>query len=251
MVKKALFILLFTGFVFAATPEQVLVNLGGAGLVVDDMVDENSNPDISKITKSLQDNGKLQLLVDKKTKTVLNFNSNANGVLLLKSIENMISNLRYGDYQNLNFVNNENSSYSIVVNLDRIPNPGEIYKELKKSNIFINDVKKGAGSFTYFLDLSKASIYATAFGSEYKKPTKPYFINVNGKKTVSIEVQEGDTWHPSVKIFDKNLNLIDSLVQDSPQKSINFELPENAHYIQVDDGSSLENIQKGLKFNLQ
>ncbi|PSM52183.1 hypothetical protein CBLAS_0176 [Campylobacter blaseri] len=251
MVRTFYLGLIFSISLFGASAEQIASNLGGNSIGMENLTDENGNPNIDLITKKLQEDGSLNLLSNEKVNIKLTFDSNGNGSILIKSIKDSLFNLGYFDYENIEFENSDNSSYSIIVKASKIPDPGEIYKELKKSNIFITDaIKSSKTSYKYTLNTKESNLYGPTFGSEYKKPIKPYFINIKDKKSISISVQQGDIWHPKIRIYDSNLKLIEEKNINEPRQSLNVNLPEGANYIQVDDASSLDNIKQGLKFSL-
>ena len=60
-----------------------------------------------------------------------------------------------------------------------------------------------------------------------------------------------DAWHPEIRVFDNELNLLQSIREDEIKKSLNLSIPKDATYIQVGDSASLDNIKNGLKFNLK
>ena len=60
-----------------------------------------------------------------------------------------------------------------------------------------------------------------------------------------------DAWHPEIRVFDNELNLLQSIREDEIKKSSNLSIPNDATYIQIGDSASLDNIKNGLKFNLK
>lgn len=250
MVGRFCLICALAVFSFAASPEEIVSNLGGSGIEIENLIDENGNANLHFISKTLQQNGKLNLKSSGKVNTNLTFNSNGDSIVLLKAIKEVLFKMGYFNYENLSFKNSKNPSYSVLVTSDSIVDPGELYKELKKSNIFIENVnKKHKTSYTYTLNIKKANLYASSFGSAYKKPIRPYFVNIKGQHKVTIASQKGDVWHPKILVYDSNLKLLDSVFMDSSMQKFTLNLPKGANYIQVDDASSLENIKHGLEFS--
>lgn len=249
MVRKIILTALFSGLVFGATPKEISLNLGGDGQGVDTFIDENNNPDIRKITKKLIDD-KVLSNYTKNSKTELVFNSNAKGIVLLKLVSDVLDELRFKNYQNLEFTNSDNSSYKILINGSRVLTPDKIYDQFKKRSVTITNLSKKANTFIYQVNLSNLNL-APEFIYDLQKPQKPYFLNVKGKNSIVISSQSMDAWHPEIRIFDKELNLLQSIRENSHKQSLNLSLPQNATYIQIGDSASLDNVKNGLKFDLR
>ncbi|MSN95697.1 hypothetical protein F1B92_00530 [Campylobacter sp. FMV-PI01] len=188
---------------------------------------------------------------DKKTPIVLKFNSNSTGTLLIKTISNLLEKLGFNDFYDLNFKNSSNSSYSVIVYSTKLPHPRDIKRNLQKDGVIVTGVKKTNQAYEYSIDMTNASIETEIFDSSYKKPIKPYFINVSNIKSIEILAQNDDIWHPSIQFFDRNLNLIDEKIIKTRHVSLNLDILENTHYILVGDDISMEKISKGLKFNIK
>lgn len=245
MVRSLFLSFVAVTFLFSATPVEISKNFGSSGNGYEAFLDENGNADLEKVSEKLKSENLLNGF-SKTGRTTLKFNSNSNGVLLLKTINLVLENLNFKNYQNLEFTNSPKSSYSVTIISPKVPNLGDIYREFKKHNIAIKNVNtKNNDTFTYTIDMSKASLDTGFY--EGIKPTKPYFINVSGKKSVSISVQGGDIWYPEIRIYDKNLKLLETKIEETKQTNINLNLPTNSAYVQISDNVSLENIKNGLK----
>ena len=132
----------------------------------------------------------------------------------------------------------------------RVLTPDKVYDEFKKKSAYIKNVSKRNNNFIYELNLSNLNL-APEFIYDLQKPQKPYFLNIKGKNEINIISQSMDAWHPEVRIFDNELNLLQSIREDETKKSLNLAIPKDAAYIQVGDSASLDNIKNGLKFNLK
>lgn len=249
MVKSLILTLFFLNLAFGVTPKEISLNLGGDGEGVNEFIDEYQNPDIRKITKKLIDD-KILSNYSKNSKTEIVFNSNSKGVILLKLVSDVLEELGFKNYQNLEFTNSQNSSYKILIIGSRVLTPDKVYDEFKKRSAYIKNVSKKNDTFTYEVNLSNLNL-APEFIYDLQKPQKPYFLNIKGKNEIDIISQNMDAWHPEVRIFDNELNLLQSIREDDAKKSLNLTIPKDATYIQIGDSASLDNIKNGLKFNLK
>lgn len=249
MVRSLILTLFFLNLAFGVTPKEISLNLGGDGEGVSEFIDEYQNPDIRRITKKLIDD-KILSNYSKNSKTEIVFNSNSKGVVLLKLVSDVLEELGFKNYQNLEFTNNQNSSYKILIIGSRVLTPDKVYDEFKKRSAYIKNASKKNDTFIYEVNLSNLNL-APEFIYDLQKPQKPYFLNIKGKNEINIISQSMDAWHPEVRIFDNELNLLQSIREDETKKSLNLAIPKDAAYIQVGDSASLDNIKNGLKFNLK
>lgn len=249
MVRSLILTLFFLSLTFGATPKEISLNLGGDGDGVSEFINEYQNPDIRRITKKLIDD-KILSNYSKNSKTEIVFNSNSKGVVLLKLVSDVLEELGFKNYQNLEFTNNQNSSYKILILGSRVLTPDKVYDEFKKRSAYIKNVSKKNDTFIYEVNLSNLNL-APEFIYDLQKPQKPYFLNIKGKNEINIISQSMDAWHPEVRIFDNELNLLQSIREDETKKSLSLTIPKDAAYIQVGDSASLDNIKNGLKFNLK
>lgn len=249
MVRSLILTLFFLSLTFGATPKEISLNLGGDGEDVSEFIDEYQNPDIRRITKKLIDD-KILSNYSKNSKTEIVFNSNSKGVVLLKLVSDVLEELGFKNYQNLEFTNSKNSSYKILIMGSRVLTPDKVYDEFKKRLAYIKNVSKKNDTFIYEVNLSNLNL-APEFIYDLQKPQKPYFLNIKGKNEINIISQSMDAWHPEVRIFDNELNLLQSIREDDAKKSLNLTIPKDATYIQIGDSASLDNIKNGLKFNLK
>ena len=58
-------------------------------------------------------------------------------------------------------------------------------------------------------------------------------------------------WICSIKVLDRDLNLITQIKSDKPEKEIYIKFPPNSYYMLIDDAFSLENIKRGLKIYIE
>ena len=106
-----------------------------------------------------------------------------------------------------------------------------LYSQLANSKIYIKKISKQEANFyIYELDLSRASVDSDTLNANQIRPQKPYFLNVAGKKSLSIEADSDDSFQPFIRVFDKNLKLIKTQKSNTITYSLTMELPAEANY---------------------
>lgn len=222
-----------------------------------EFIDNNGNPNYAKITNTLRINSLLNISYSKPVNLEIAFYSPTSDILMFKSISEALKSIGYSYFLSKSLKSNtEGIVWQISMSSRFILDPGTLYKELGKNQIFIKDIKRdGEFSFTYSIDASKAVLsthdYISDIDFDLPKPLEPYFLNINQKSEALIKSYISDSWICDIRVLDRDLNLITQIKSDKPEKEIYIKFPPNSYYLLIDDAFSLENIKRGLKIYIK
>ena len=222
-----------------------------------DFIDSRGNPNYAKITNTLRVNSLLNLSFSLPVNLEIAFYSPSSDILLFKSVSEALKNLGYSYFLSKSLkTDTQGIVWQISMNSRFLLDPGAIYRELGKNQIYIKDINRGGEfSFTYSIDASKAMLSTHQYISDSEfdlaKPLEPYFLNISGKSEALIKSYASDSWICVIKILDRDLNLITQIKSDKPEKEIYIKFPPNSYYMLIDDAFSLENIKRGLKIYIE
>lgn len=222
-----------------------------------EFIDSNGNPNYAKITNTLRVNSLLNLSYSRPVNLEIAFYSLSSDILMFKSVSEALKNLGYSYFLSKSLKSDtEGIIWQISMDSRFILDPGALYRELGKNQIFIKDIKRdGEFSYTYNIDASKAVLtthrYISDVEFDLSKPLEPYFLNISGKSEALIKSYASDRWISVIKILDRDLKLITQIKSDKPEKEIYIKFPPNSYYMLIDDAFSLENIKRGLKIYIK
>lgn len=212
-------------------------------------IDERNNVNYSALFSHLKSLGLLE--TSSGANMQIGFSStDDSAILMVKAVGEVLSKMGYKYYLTTYF-DASPASWGIALSARNSIEPSLLYSQLANSKIYIKKISKQEANFyIYELDLSRASVSSDTLSENQIRPQKPYFLNVAGKKSLSIEADSEDSFQPFIRVFDKNLKLIKTEKKESITASFVLEFPAGAHYVLIEDLYSLENIKRGLKINL-
>lgn len=222
-----------------------------------EFIDNNGNLNYPKITNTLRVNSLLSLTYSMPVNLEISFYSPSSDILMFKSVSGALKSIGYSYFLSKSLKSDtEGIIWQISISSRFILDPGILYRELIKNNIFIKDIKRdGQFSFTYSIDASRAVLSTHRYISDVEfdlpRPLEPYFLNINDKSQALIKSHPSDSWICSIKVLDRDLNLITQIKSDRPEKEIYIKFPPNSYYMLIDDAFSLENIKRGLKIYIE
>lgn len=219
-----------------------------------DFLDARKNVDYAKVTEVLRQNSLLNLRLNSSADLRLVFQARENLLMLVKIVNSSLERLGYKYFKTASLDNTpEKVAYGVFLDSRSLLNLGSFYKELAARGVYIlSVVRDDEFSYTYVLDARKAFI-ATKLPNvgEFIKSPEPYFYKIAGAKELIIKSEPKDAWYPCVRIYDKNLRLIQESKFDEPKDVLELNLPSDAAYVQISDAFLLDNIKNGLKINIK
>ena len=77
-----------------------------------------------------------------------------------------------------------------------------------------------------------------------------YFVDVEGASSLDIASKESNRWMPLVRIYDKNLNQIDSIKEEQAKTAVSINLAIGAKYALISDNVDINNIKNEIIIKL-
>lgn len=205
------------------------------------------------ISEKLQHNGLLKLSLPIMDFIEINFQLNGNPKKSLNTLKEVLNSFGYYYYFPTNVQLDENIlKWSIRLKTAAAINPLQLSKQLYNRNCIVEDIKReGLYKWTYTIDTLDCEVYKyenliANDNLELKKSLKAYFVKVNEIKALNINSNNGNRWYPKLTFYDKDLNVIEVLKEDSLHSNLRVEVPNNTNYIKIDDIYTLANLKRGI-----
>jgi len=207
-----------------------------------------------KLLKVLKKNGFISLVLKKPQNLKVTFKVHKDAILFLRIINDSLNSMGFNFYMTKKAVrDNDNFTWTILMNTEYLIDPVSLSKELNKRGCFIEDIsKKDNLDWTYNISMSNAKILSTKIISDvtykFKKPIKPYWLSIGANAAeLYISSYSLNRWHPYIVFYDKSLKILSVYVNDVKQNKYKLQIPENTKYIMIDDKYTLSNIRLGLR----
>ncbi|MDR1285532.1 MAG: hypothetical protein LBJ88_04945 [Campylobacteraceae bacterium] len=214
--------------------------------------DKDGEIDVILILETLRDNGLLGLSFKEPQELELIFITKQNPLIFMRVISESLNSMGY----NLFLTKKVSKSidefvWHISLSTQNVPNPLLLGDNLKAHGCEVLDIKKEDNTWSYIVDSENAKIDTIKVEPNkkiaLKKPFAPYILELNDNtKTITLEANPSDYWHPNINFYDENLHLIHTIKLDKREMAIKLKVPQNSVYVKVDDKFTLENIKRGL-----
>lgn len=267
MVKKICVLLACFSQIFAISSLELAKNLlndesknSKLSLLFSDSSykDSNGNLDLSQISRLLKTNSLLNLTLTSPQSLEMNFKAKADAILFFKILNDVLNDAGYVYFIPTNLILREGSiDYTIQVESQYILDPGTLYTLLKKSSVYIDNVKRtGTYAYEYDLNFDNAKLLSNVditlnSPTSPEKPLKDYILTLKGAKSIFIKSNTADNWFPKLLFLDKNLNLIKAIESKKQSNEFSQNIPNAALYVIIGDMYSLDNIKRGLSITLK
>ncbi len=271
MLKKLYLILIFTTFIYAQNFNEKIVNIIGYEeysvnkSLIDYLFSDKSlyykddTMNYIPVMEKLKENGLLEAELNKAQKINIIFYINNDALKSLNIISDSLKSLGYYYYFTKKLVKDEDKEiiWSISLKTQNALDPLLLAKEFVKNNCTIEDIKKeNETTWIYKINTSNASLAKVKkiILNEkvvFRKPLKPYLLQLDKGTKIYIQSKIGNQWFPKIIFYDKHLTILDILKKDNKTNSIKLEIPEETKYIKIDDLYTLTNIKRGLTVTIK
>jgi len=218
----------------------------------------NGSTDFTKVTKVLKENKLLDLKFDHVGDIELSFATHQKDALLfIKLLKEVLSSAGYSNTLTTKAIRDSSGFlWRVKVKGSQMIDPYLIVSELQKRGAKVSKIRRESKNrYRYNIDISNAHIKAIVptFEKEVKlkKPLLAYWIDVYGAYSITIVSVAGNSWHPYIVFYDKNLNIISNYTKERKSYNISLKIPRNAKYIKISDLYTLSNIKRGMKITVR
>ncbi|MBU0719842.1 hypothetical protein KJ877_00725 [bacterium] len=275
MVKKVLFFLLLSSFVFLFSDETAQEDILTQKIktFIDANVYEQNKAyidiifsprseylngervDAVKVIQTLKDNGLLNLFFKYPSELTLNFKTSGAPLFFVKLLGDSLRNIGY--YRYVTKASNLDSSeftWTISLLSEYATDPLILQKELQKSGCNIVDVQRNSSAnWTYVVDMTDGHLNIQSLQNgeevELKRSLYAHWLNVSNIKTLKIKSSRRNDWYPYIAYYDSSLHLLQVIKKENKMGRITLRIPKYAKYIKISDVYTLKNIRDALVLN--
>ncbi|WP_143428897.1 hypothetical protein [Helicobacter sp. 12S02634-8] len=214
--------------------------------------------DIQKLVTTLKDNGLLTLKFDEPSELAITFVSQTTPIFLTRSINSALSSMGYSYFvvsraQYADNIAKITFSFATEHALD----PGIIISELAKRGYLFTDIKRNSlFDWEYDIELTEPKL---ANAREIAPSTEPievtevsgeYWFGITGSGNITITAKT-PYWRPRIVLYDKNLQIINLISQNTPSSKITFSILNGIRFIMVSDIRNPAIIKNGIQVEFQ
>lgn len=210
----------------------------------------NGKIDINKVSKTLKDNGLLNIFFKEPRRVHLRFITSNDRLLSLKVISTALLNLGYYNY-NIGYIGSDNGlfivdiSYKSEYALDVVLLNDKL-QTLQSSLVDFKRIK--SNDWVYYIDTHNAVITNNHIRSGTQKRLSftfhSYLGTLNNVNSLVI-TSPNLIWYPEVSFFDRHMNLIRTYSSSRNRHVLNINVPKSSYYVKIGDRYRLENLKRG------
>ena len=210
-----------------------------------------------KIIKKLKDNGLLKLYFSKPQLIDVTFQTGGNALFFIKILRDTLRSIGYYRYFTMHSVRDHTSFiWKIQFKSEYAIDPVVLEEALAKRNCSINSINRtSATQWNYSIDIENAHLSLQTIypyqPNELKKSLRPYLINIEKGRKLTLHTKGGDAWFPDIAIFDEKMRLLKVYKRKKRTKEIVFYLPKESVYMKITDSFNQSNLRHGLSLLLE
>jgi len=270
LVKYLLFLTLLVNLTFAASINKEIENIIGKGSYAakkglisvlfkkrtDFLI--GNRVDIAKVLKTLKDNSLLDLDFKETKSLKLSFATTGKKPLLfVKMVKDVLNAMGYNHTLTSKAVRDESGFlWKITLRSAAVIDPLLLAREVEKRGGYLTSMKRySKDNWRYNININRGHIKAKKIPLNekvtLKKPLNPYWIDIAGARSLSIDSKRGNIWHPYIVFYDSDLNILDNYTKERKSYNVSLKIPRNSKYVKISDLYTLENIKRGLKIHIR
>jgi len=218
---------------------------------------DDGNVDDLKVLKQLKDSGLLKLFFKNPQELNLSFFTKDSPLIFMRVINDSLASMGYNYYLTKEIKkNNDGFLWEINLSTEHVVDPIYFTDRLKERGCVVDKInKENKHKWFYSINTENITILAILMDSDVtnklKKPIKPYWVNVEDMKSISLRTRIADKWHPDVVFFDEKLNVVKDYRKDAVVNAIKIKVPDSAKYVKINDLYTLDNIKRGMSVYLK
>jgi len=217
----------------------------------------NGKAQTIKIIKKLKENGLLKLYFSQPQLIDVTFQTGGNASFFIKILRDTLRSIGYYRYFTMNAVrDNSGFTWKIQFKSEYAIDPVVLEEALAKRSCTINSIKRSnASQWHYSIDIEKAHLSLPIMlpyqPNDLKKSLRPYLINIEKGKKLTLHTKGEDAWFPDIAIFDEKMRLLKVYKRKKRTKEIVFYLPKESVYMKITDSFNQSNLRHGLSLLLE
>jgi len=204
--------------------------------------------------KELQQNGLLNLHLDRPKDITIEFKSLNKSIKAYKILNDTMQALgyRYFFTKSMDLRDNNELLWKIVFKAEYMLDPVVLLKELQCNNCkVIEVVNKSNNHWYYEIDFNNSKLSNTIKIEKnekvkFNKPLRAFFLEVDDAKRLQVISRNLNNWFPHIIFFDKDLKVLNIIKKDRVYKGLKTKVPQSTKYIKITDMYNLINIKRGL-----
>ncbi len=207
-----------------------------------------------KLFKELQQNGLMNLKLDRPRDITIEFKTQDQNIKAYKILNDAMQALGYRYFFTRTMKLDENNQlvWKIVFKAEYMIDPDMLVSELNLNNCkVLNVVNKQNNHWYYEIDFKDAELNSAKKISKFEKvkftkPLRALFLKVDEPKSLFVLSRNLNNWFPNIVLYDKDLKVLEVFKKDSIHKKFKTKIPNETKYIKIDDLYNLVNIKRGL-----
>jgi len=210
-----------------------------------------------KVLDQLKDSGLLKLFFKAPQELNLSFFTKDSPLIFMRVINDSLASMGYNYYLTKEIKKNSDGFlWEINLSTEHLIDPIYFTDRLKERGCVVDKInKENKNKWFYSINTENITISAIAMEADVttklKKPIKPYWINIEDMKSISLRTRLADKWHPDVVFFDEKLNIVKDYRKDEVINAIKIKVPDSAKYVKINDLYTLDNIKRGMSVYLK
>lgn len=217
----------------------------------------NGRVDIKKLVNTLKENGLLILKFDEPSDLSTTFISQTSPIFLTRSINSTLSSMGYSYFSVSQAQYNDGSAkIMFTFSTEHAIDPSIIIDELYKRGFLVTDIKRNSiTDWIYNIELfepklSRAKEIQAPDNISTYEVSGEYWFSIIGSGNVTITAKTKN-WRPRIVLYDKNLQIINLISQNSPTNKITFSILDGVQFIMVTDIQNPAIIKNGINIDFE
>jgi len=212
----------------------------------------NERVDALAVTKTLKENGLLNLFFNEPKTFTLHFKTSGSPVFFVKIMGDTLRSMGYFRYMTVDSTLDASEFvWSIALRSEYATDPLILQKQLQKSGATIIDIEKeNELEWSYTIDITHAALNVEELEPNEKLKLRhslyAQWLNVSKIRTLKIKSSSRNRWYPYVAFYDPSLHLIKLVKENKITKEILLNVPKNAKYMKIADLYTLKNVRDSL-----
>jgi len=207
-----------------------------------------------KLFKELQQNGLMNLKLDKPRDITIEFKTTNQDIKAYKILNDTIQALgyRYFFTKSMKLDEEKHLVWKIVFKAEYMIDPVMLISELRLNNCKVLDVVNKQNNHWYYeIDFKNSKLQSAQKVAKFEKlkfskPLRALFLEVDNPTSLFVLSRNLNNWFPHIVLFDKDLKVLDVIKKNSIHKKLKTNISPETRYIKINDLYNLVNIKRGL-----